>query len=172
MIAGGGTLGSMGLAVAGSGVQVLAGSNTYVGGTTISSGTLQIGDGGARAVGLDRHCRRDDRNGTLVFNNSGTVTQGTNFSTAAITGSGEAIQQGPGRLVLTTTQAYTGGTTVNGGTLQLNASSSFPANTLVTVNAGATLLGNAQDNLLQHGLQPGDQRRHVLSSQCGEPVIA
>ena len=151
VIAGGGTLGSMGLVVAGSGVQVLAGSNTYVGGTTISSGTLQIGDGGASGSLSTGTAAAIIDNGTLVFNNSGTVTQGTNFSTAAITGSGRLIQQGPGRLVLTTTQAYTGGTTVNGGTLQLNASSSFPANTLVTVNAGATLLGNAQDNLYATG---------------------
>ena len=45
--------GEVRLAVSGSGTQVLAGSgNAYGGGTTISAGTLQIGDGGANAGSL------------------------------------------------------------------------------------------------------------------------
>ena len=46
-IAGGGTLGSIGLVMSGSGLQVLSGSNTYTGRTTISSGTLQVTGSGA-----------------------------------------------------------------------------------------------------------------------------
>ena len=39
--------GTVGVTVSGTGTMVLAGSNTYTGPTTISSGTLQIGSGGA-----------------------------------------------------------------------------------------------------------------------------
>ena len=59
VIAGGGTLGSIGLVISGSGLQVLAGANTYLGGTLISSGTLQIGDGGAQRFALGQRRRHD-----------------------------------------------------------------------------------------------------------------
>ncbi len=42
MIAGGGTLGTIKLVMSGSGTQVLAGTNTYTGGTEASSGTLDF----------------------------------------------------------------------------------------------------------------------------------
>ena len=45
----GGTNGAISLVLNGAGTQVLAGNNTYNGTTTISGGTLQIGNGGARA---------------------------------------------------------------------------------------------------------------------------
>ena len=43
MIQGGGTLGAISLVMSGSGTQVLAGSNTYTGGTTISAVVLSVG---------------------------------------------------------------------------------------------------------------------------------
>ena len=42
MIQGGGTLGTIGLVISGSGTQVLAGSNSYTGGTTVKSGRLAV----------------------------------------------------------------------------------------------------------------------------------
>ncbi len=47
------------------------------------------------------------------------MTQGTDFSTAGIVGTGSLVQAGPGLLVLTASNSYTGGTTIGGGTLQL-----------------------------------------------------
>ena len=40
--------GQIALVVNGAGTQVLAGSNTYTGGTTITAGTLQLGDGASK----------------------------------------------------------------------------------------------------------------------------
>ena len=71
------------LAKTGSGVLILTAAETYSGPTTISAGTLQLDNGGF----LNAASTITD-NGTLAFNNSGTLTQGTNFSSAAITGSG------------------------------------------------------------------------------------
>ena len=71
------------LAKTGSGALVLTATESYGGPTTISAGTLQLNNGGF----LNAASTITD-NGMLAFNNSGTLTQGTNFSTAAIGGSG------------------------------------------------------------------------------------
>ncbi|MBK5297394.1 MAG: autotransporter-associated beta strand repeat-containing protein, partial [Vicinamibacteria bacterium] len=96
----------------GPGTLVLTGANSYTGGTTISAGTLQLGNGGTTGsiVGdvID--------NGVLVFNRSDTLTFG-----GAISGTGALLQLGPGLLILTGANTYTGGTTVSGGTLMLGS---------------------------------------------------
>ncbi len=166
-IAGGGALGSVSLVVAGSGVQVLAGSNTYVGGTTISSGTLQIGDGGASGSLSTGTAAAITDNGTLVFNRSGTVTQGTNFSTAAITGSGSLVQNGPGA------GAHRRGDLHRRHHGQWRHAAVEQRQRLpeqhdrdrqLRRHRGGQCHGPA---LYSHGRQPGDQRWHVLSTQFG-----
>ena len=96
----------------GTGTTVLQGTNAYTGGTTISAGTLQVGNGftSGSIVGdvVD--------NGTLAFNRANTLTFG-----GTISGAGAVIQQGTGITVLTADSTYTGGTTINAGTLQLGA---------------------------------------------------
>ena len=74
---------------------ILAADNSYAGGTTINSGTWQVGNGGATgSVGTGPVL--DD--GALVFNRSGTVAV-----PGAITGTGSLTQDGVagGTLVLT-----------------------------------------------------------------------
>src|SRR5207237_668291 len=92
------------------GTTILTGNSTYTGGTTISAGTLQLGNGGTTGsiVGdvID--------NGVLSFNRSDSVTfDGT------ISGSGSVNQIGTGTTILTGNSTYTGGTTISAGTLQL-----------------------------------------------------
>ena len=92
------------------GTLVLTGDNSYSGGTTISEGTLQLGDGGATgSVQGDIH-----NNATLAVNRSGDYTL-----SGKISGSGALVQNGTGTLILTADNTYTGGTTINTGTLQL-----------------------------------------------------
>ena len=83
--------GNGGLVKAGTGTLVLTASETYLGPTTISAGTLQIGNGGASGSLSAGTAAAILNNGTLVFNLSGVVTQGTNFSAAAITGTGGLV---------------------------------------------------------------------------------
>ena len=94
----------------GSGTLVLTGMNTYSGGTTISAGTLQIGNG--VATGSITGDVTD--NGTLAFDRSDPVSFG-----GVISGTGGLVQLGSGTLVLTGANTYTGNTTISAGTLAL-----------------------------------------------------
>ncbi|MDD2050588.1 autotransporter-associated beta strand repeat-containing protein, partial [Pseudomonas putida] len=94
----------------GSGITVLAGANTHTGGTTINAGTLQIGNGGTTgSVAGDI-----TNNSNLAFNRSDVFT----FA-GVVSGSGALQQNGSGTLVVNNDHTYTGGTTINAGTLQL-----------------------------------------------------
>jgi len=110
----------------GAGTLVLTAPNTYSGPTTISAGTLVLGNG-ASILGnvVD--------NGTLAVNRSDAYT----FS-GAISGSGSFVQMGTGTTTLSANSTYTGLTTLSAGTLVVNGSI---ANSAVTVSAGAALTG-------------------------------
>src|SRR5271166_6175333 len=98
----------------GTGTLVLIAANTYTGGTTISGGTLQIGNGGTTGSIVGNVTD----NAALVFDRSDNVT----FS-GAISGTGSLTQNGGGTLVLTGTNTYGGGTTISAGTLQIGSGS-------------------------------------------------
>ncbi|WP_166212412.1 autotransporter-associated beta strand repeat-containing protein [Cognatiluteimonas telluris] len=95
---------------AGAGTLVLTGANTFTGGTAIDAGVLQLGDGGTTGAitgdVLD--------NATLAFDRSDAVT----FA-GTISGTGALVQQGSGTTILTAGNSFTGGTTIDAGTLQL-----------------------------------------------------
>ena len=105
--------GSGNLAVAGSGTLVLTASNGYSGGTTITGGTLQVGNGGSGAA-IGAGGVTLNNNGTLVFNHNDNVT----FS-GQITNNGNLTQTGPGVLTLLGNNNYSGTATISGGTLQV-----------------------------------------------------
>jgi autotransporter-associated beta strand protein len=116
------TSGTLSLTKSGAGTTILSGANTYTGNTTISGGTLQIGNGGS--TGALSTSSAIVNNGTLVFNRSSTIIGGTNFNNV-ISGSGGVRQSGSGLLVFAGTQTYSGPTTIDvGTTLQLGNNSS------------------------------------------------
>jgi autotransporter-associated beta strand protein len=110
----------------GAGTLILTGTNTYTGGTTINGGTLQLGNGGTTGSIVGNVTD----NGTLAFNRSDVFTFG-----GLISGTGSVRQIGTGTTILTADNSFTGGTTINGGTLQLG-------------NGGTTgsIVGNVTDN--------------------------
>jgi fibronectin-binding autotransporter adhesin len=110
----------------------LVSDNTYTGPTTISSGTLMIGQGSSGQPGSIASSVVNN-SGTLVFNRVEDLTYA-----GAISGTGTLTKQAAGRLVLTGTHTYTGATTVSAGTLLVNGVIDASA---VTVTGGA-LSGN------------------------------
>ncbi|MBO4224842.1 autotransporter domain-containing protein, partial [Bradyrhizobium neotropicale] len=98
------------LTTTGAGTVVLSGNNTYTGGTTISQGTLQLGNG----LASGSITGNVTNNGTLAVNRSDIYTLGGNIS-----GSGAFVQRGTGTTILAGTNTYTGGTTISNGTLQV-----------------------------------------------------
>jgi autotransporter-associated beta strand protein len=124
----------------GAGVLTLLGVNTYLGLTTVSAGTLQIGNGAATGYGSAASVTGDIKlNGAstrLIYNNAG-----TKIAAGIISGTGAVIKRGTGTLKLTGTNSYDGVTTIETGRIDLANGSglgSTVGNTVV--NAGASLL--------------------------------
>jgi fibronectin-binding autotransporter adhesin len=97
----------------GTGTTILTGTNSYTGTTTVSAGTLQIGDGGTTGT-LGNGTGGVTNNAALVFNRSDETTVGN-----AISGTGSVTAAGAGLLVFTGNNSYTGPTTINAGSLQI-----------------------------------------------------
>ena len=94
----------------GTSTATLTGANTFSGGTTISGGTLVVNSFGL--VGSVTNNARlefsQDSNGTFA---------------GTISGTGQLIKSGTGRVGLTGANVYTGGTIINAGTLTVTTSS-------------------------------------------------
>lgn len=97
----------------GVGTLTLTGSGTNVGGTIISGGTLQIGNGGSTGSLGPGDIIND---ASLVFNRSNDLTVAN-----AISGVGGLTKRGGGILTLTGLNTYLGTTTISEGTLQIGA---------------------------------------------------
>jgi autotransporter-associated beta strand protein len=117
----------------GSGTLTLTCSNTYAGTTTISGGTLQLGDGTSGHDG-SLACANIVNNSNLVYNLSAEAAYIGN-----IAGTGGLTKSGAGTLTLTGSNTYSGTTSVSAGTLCVNGTIGSPA--ALTVAAGATLSG-------------------------------
>jgi autotransporter-associated beta strand protein len=126
-----------GITKSGTGTLILLANNSYNGTTIINTGTLQIGNGGA--TGSLSTSSAITVNGTLAFNRTGDVVQGTNFSSASISGTGSLVQNGAGTLTLNAANTYSGGTTLNTGTLVIGNTAAAGTGT-ITQSSGSSLL--------------------------------
>ena len=137
----------------------LSGDNTYLGTTTINSGTLlltnlsgsatgagdiaigaagtlKVGNGGANG-GLSGNIANA---GTAIYNRSDAITYGGTLS-----GAGAFIKQGDGTLTLTGNNTFTGTLTIAAGTLRVGATNTLPAAVQLSFGANATLdVANSQ----------------------------
>ena len=102
----------------GTGTLTLTGNNTYPGGTIISNGVLQVGNGGTSGAIGTGPCTV---NTTLVFNRSDNLAYG-----GVISGAGSVVKTGAGTLTLTATNTYFGSMTVSNGNLLINGQD-FPS---------------------------------------------
>jgi len=125
---------------AGANTLTLTASNSYSGGTTVNAGTLQVGNGGVTGSLSPSGAITD--NGSLAFNRSNTLTQGTDFA-ATISGSGSLVQTGSGTTILSGSNSYSGGTTVNAGTLQVGNANALGTGGLAVNGGTLDLAGNS-----------------------------
>ncbi|UCJ18384.1 autotransporter domain-containing protein [Pseudomonas sp. MM211] len=114
----------------GTGTLILTGINNHTGGTQISTGNLQIGNGGTTGSITGNI----SNNAALSFNRSDTLTYAGN-----ITGTGRVNQAGSGTLIITGDNQHTGGTQISAGTLQIG-------NSGTTGSISGTILNNATLN--------------------------
>jgi len=125
----------------GPGTLTLSAANTYSGATVVSAGTLALSGAGTLGstsamtlVGggtLDLGGTMQTQNGGVLLN-GGAIQNGTLTSTsfgaqagtvsATLAGSGGLIKSGDGTVTLTGVNTYTGATTVNAGTLEVDGS--------------------------------------------------
>lgn len=132
--------GAWAIVKSGAGTTVLSANNTYRGGTTVSAGTLQIGNGGTTGSIAGNVVN----NAVLAFNRSDDIS----FA-GVISGSGGLNKLGAGTLTLTGTNPYSGGTQINAGRVQIASTAnlgtggvSFDGGTLA-VGASSFSLGKA-----------------------------
>jgi autotransporter-associated beta strand protein len=118
------------------GTLILSGTNTYNGGTTISAGTLQLGNGGT--TGALTSTSAVTNNASLIVNRSNAFTQATGLNGQAITGAGSFTQAGPGTTTLSVANSYSGTTTISTGVLEVTAN-----NALGTAAAGTSVTNGA-----------------------------
>ena len=143
--------GSGNLTVSGAGTLALSASNTYGGGTTVSGGNLSIGADdniGPGSLTLTAGSLSTTASFGMTHNvilNSGAnvidVAAGTSLGESGVlSGVGGFMLGGGGRLVLSASNSYSGGTEINNGTLTVYADSNL-GNTSggVTIDGAGTL---------------------------------
>ena len=100
-----------------SGALIILTTNSYTGLTILGQGVLQLGNGAASgSLGTNTI----QNSGALVLDQPGTST----FANLVV-GAGSLVKAGPGTLILTVSNSYTGGTTISNGVLQLNTGAWF-----------------------------------------------
>ena len=133
--------GTGGIDVLGPGTVILSTDATYTGGTTITGGTLQLGEAGTTGSVTGTITN----NGNLVISRSGSVIANS------ISGTGNVIISGPAESLVSyvagNSYTYTGTTTISQGALAVATTASLPGWNVAgrySVAAGAGLaLGNA-----------------------------
>ncbi|WP_147157066.1 autotransporter outer membrane beta-barrel domain-containing protein, partial [Reyranella soli] len=124
--------GAGGLLVNGTGTVILSGSNSYSGGTMVTGGTLQGTTSSLQGTIVN--------NATLAFNQTGSGAYA-----GSISGTGAVSIGGGGTVIYTSTNTYSGGTSIAAGsTLQLGNGAA----------AGGSLQGNIANNGLLVFNQP------------------
>jgi autotransporter-associated beta strand protein len=146
----------------GTGTLTLSGVNDYTGGTTILAGTLAVSGflgtlgastnavtvNGATAI-LDIHNPVTQDGGVTLqgggtiqgggLSSSGTFDMQSGTVSATLAGTGSVSKTTIGTVTFSGPNTYTGTTTVNAGTLEVDGS--IATSSLTTVNSGATLTG-------------------------------
>ncbi len=154
-------------------VPVIAATNTYSGGTTVSAGTLVAASDTYLGVltdtltigtatfqpGAVSYARPITLSGTATIN----TTAGTTTLSGVISSGGSLTKIGTGTLILSGTNTYSGGTIVNAGTLSIGADANLGN------SSGSLTLGAA--TLLFTGNIPSSSRAVKLTAASNTATI-
>ena len=172
--------GNGGLVMLGAGPLALSGSNTYTGGTLLDSGTLNFTSSalpaGSNSITFNGGVLQWAAGNTLDVSAgfapiaasqlANIDTNGNNVTFASpLSGQGGLTKYGAGILTLTASNGYTGGTTVDAGTLLAANTAALPGYTApgsIVVNAGATLAVTAGTKAGEFSLTSGGGVDSVL----------
>jgi autotransporter-associated beta strand protein/T5SS/PEP-CTERM-associated repeat protein len=139
LIVSGAISGNASLTKAGNKTLTLLGSNTYTGGTTVSSGILA-----GTTTGLQGAIAN---NAVVNFDQSFTGTYA-----GVMSGNGSLLKTGSGTVTISGTNSYTGGTQLDGGVLEALHANAL-GNGALTLSSGTLAVGNtANPNLVLSGM--------------------
>jgi fibronectin-binding autotransporter adhesin len=133
---------------AGTGALVLSGANTYSGGTTVTSGTLQLGSSSTGSI-----TNGPVGTGTLLLN-GGTVSSSSTTARSianAVTFGGDVIL----------------GNGTNNGTLTFSGAGTLTGNRIVTLNSDVTYSGNIGESGGSFGITKNGTGTLILSGNNG-----
>ncbi len=132
------------------GTLVLSGTNTYAGNTSVTGGVLSVSSDANMGIStgtltLNTGTLQITQNGftstrPITLTTSGTfdVTTGTSTLNGTIGSTGQLIKIDSGILKLGASEGYSGGTTVNAGTLNFTSSGNLLSGSNLNANGGTT----------------------------------
>lgn len=128
--------GTGGLTKSGAGALVLTANNNYSGTTTISAGSLSLGNG-VTASGAYNFAGDFVNNSSLIINRPDDLTL-----SGTISGSGTITKQSNNTLTLAGNSSYSGQTIVSAGTLSISQDSNLGTGSLAINNSNLKTTGN------------------------------
>lgn len=124
----------------GTGTTILTANNSYSGETVISSGRLQLGDGGTTG----------SVTGSIINDGVLAINRSDHFVLSSeVSGSGGLVLAGSGTTILTADNSFLGDTIITAGTLQLGDGGSAGAVTGNIINFGVLTLNREDDFTLE-----------------------
>jgi fibronectin-binding autotransporter adhesin len=152
----------------GDGTLVLTGASSFSGPTTIQAGAVQLGSGGVGGGVAGAIVN----SGTLILNRSDSYTLGN-----VISGSGVVRKLAANTVTLSSSNSFSGGTTIEQGNLQVNASEALGTGTVTITNAGGNtrlLLGGSTtvaNPIVVSGVQNPGTGNGVISVTSGTATL-
>lgn len=165
VISGSGSGTGSSLTKTGAGTAILTASNTYTGSTELNQGILSVAGSsnlGGAATGVVFNGGTLAVTGTSTFTHPASLISSGTYDIAsgtittwqgAISGNGTLTKTGAGTLVLSTSNSYLGGTTLNQGTLSIQNDGSLGSGLFSFGTSGTTLVAGAGPLTVSNGIQ-------------------